>query len=255
MDAHVAGLIQPAPAQTQQVVCVSIVADPRPEVLAHIADAVLGLALGLRPVGMTELGPKAIVLGEVDKAGMEDRVAMVVVAQPDRLDAVIENFLGHPTEVMEGLLVTAEEKRQCLAVGEVEVLRSRPAECHHEPLHALATGLLEDAPIDLRLAPGWSLEAHRRLLLGQGAERMHEFFEDAATAAVTQLANLVIENFSVAHWILTYHAREQVLAQGVELGADLSRFARCLCSFAQQPSDRLPLFPGLPRNLPASFPS
>src|SRR5258708_4824029 len=109
MDAHIAGLIQPAPAQTQQVVCVSVVADPGPEVLAHITDAVLGLALGLRAVGMTELGSKAIVLGEVDKAGMKDRVAVVVITQPDRLDAVIENLLRHTTEVVKGLFVTSEE--------------------------------------------------------------------------------------------------------------------------------------------------
>src|SRR5260370_10296736 len=95
MDAHIAGLIQPAPAQTQQVVCLPVVANPGPEVLAHIADAVLGLALGLRTLGPTEPRSKAVVLGEVNKAGMEDRVAMLVVMQPDRLDSVIENLLGH----------------------------------------------------------------------------------------------------------------------------------------------------------------
>src|SRR5712664_3674425 len=132
--------------------CVPVVTDPRPEVFAHVADAVLGLALGLRAVGMTELGSKAVVLGEVDKAGMKDRVAVVVITQPDRLDAVIENLFGHTTEVVKGLLVTRQEQRQCLAVGEVEVLRSRPAERHHETLHALAACLLEGAPIDLPLA-------------------------------------------------------------------------------------------------------
>src|SRR5579864_6106245 len=43
VNAHVAGLIEPAPAQAEQVVCVPVVADPRPEVLAHVADSVLGL--------------------------------------------------------------------------------------------------------------------------------------------------------------------------------------------------------------------
>jgi len=121
VDAHVAGLIEPASAQVEQVVCLAVVADTRPEVLAHVTDSVLGLALGLRTVGMTEFGSKAIVLGEVDKAGMEDRVTVVVVTQPDRLHPVIENLLGHTTEIVEGLLVAAEEQRQGLAVGEVEV--------------------------------------------------------------------------------------------------------------------------------------
>src|SRR5712692_7173534 len=107
MDAYVAGLIQPAPAQAKQVVGGAVVADSRPEVLAHIADAVLGLALGLRTLGATEPRSKAVVLGEVDKAGMEDWVATVVVTQPDRLDAVVENLLWHTAEIVEGLLVTS----------------------------------------------------------------------------------------------------------------------------------------------------
>jgi hypothetical protein len=145
--------------------------------------------------------------------------------------------------------VTAEEQRQGLAVSEVEVLRSGPTEGHHETLHSLAPGLLEGAPIDLGLAPWWRLETHRRLLLGQDAERMHELFEDAATTAVTQLADFVVENLGVAHRILTDHARQQVLAEGVELGADLSRFATGLCAFAQQPADGLAVAPGLTRKL------
>src|SRR6266566_3084566 len=114
----------------------------------------------------TESGPKAVVLSEVDKAGMEDRVAVLVVTEPDRLDAVVENLLRHTAEVVEGLLV-----------------------------------------------------------------------------------NLVIENFSVAHRILADHACQQVLAEGVELGADLPRLACCLCSFAQQPADGLAVAPSLTRNL------
>src|SRR5260370_188156 len=249
VDADVAGLVQPAPAEAEQVVGGFVVADPRPEVLAHVANAVLGLALGLRTVWMTELGSKAVVLGEVDEARMEDRVAVVVVMQPDRLDAVIENLFGHATEIVKGLLVTGEEKRQRLAVGEVEVLRTRPAEGHHETLDPLPPWLLEWAPVDLRLMSKWGFEAHRRLLLGHGAERMHELFEDAATTAVTELVDLVIENFSVAHRVLTDHASQQVLAEGVELGADLSRLAPCLSSLAQQPANRLAVAPALTRNL------
>src|SRR5260370_40181271 len=161
----------------------------------------------------------------------------------------MQNFLGHATEFVKGLLVTGEEKRQCLAVGEVEVLRSRPAEYHHETLDAFASSLLECAPVDLGLMSGWRLEAHRRFLLCQGAERMHELFEDAATTAVTQLVDLVIENFSVAHRVLTDHASQQVLPEGVELGADLSRLAPCLSSLAQQPANRLAVAPALTRNL------
>ncbi len=36
----------------------------------------------------------------------------------DCLESVIENLLGHATEVVEALLVTGEEERQGLPVGE-----------------------------------------------------------------------------------------------------------------------------------------
>src|SRR5712691_4703634 len=249
VNAHVAGLVQPAPSQTKQVVGLAVVADPRPEVLAHVADSVLGLALGLRTLGATESRPKAVVVGEVDEARMEDRVTALVVTQPDRLHPVIENLLGHPAEVVKGLLMASQEKRQRLAVREVEVLRARPAQSHDETLLPLATRLLEGAPVDLRLMSGWSPEARRRLLFGHPPEGVHELFEDAATTAVTQLVDLVIENFSVAHRVLTDHASQQVLAEGVELGADLSRLAPRLCSLAQQPANGLAVAPALTRNL------
>jgi len=50
---------------------------------------------------------------------------------------------------------------------------------------------------------------------------MHELFEDAATTPVTQLSDFVIQDLCVAHRILSDHAGEQVLAEGVELSADL----------------------------------
>ncbi len=46
--------------QVEQVVGLAVVADPRPEVLAHITDAVLGLAFGLRTLGSTEPRSKAV---------------------------------------------------------------------------------------------------------------------------------------------------------------------------------------------------
>jgi len=101
-----------------------------------------------------------------------------------------------------------------------------------KPCTRLRPGFLKVPPVDLRLMSGRRLEAHRRFLLGHGAERMHELFEDAATTAVTQLVDLVIEDFSVAHRVLTDHASQQVLAEGVELGTDLSWFSSRLGAFA-----------------------
>src|SRR6266508_2122709 len=84
---------------------------------------------------------------------------------------------------------------------------------------------------------------------------MHELFEDAATTLVTELSDFVIEHLGVAHRILTDHAREQVLAEGIELGADLPRLARRCCSFAQQPADGLAVAPCRTRNFTNRFPA
>src|SRR5579859_5829660 len=65
--------------------------------------------------------------GVIENPGMGDRI---------QSESVI-GFRRNP-QVTEGLLVTAKKQSQCLAVGEVEVLRSRPAQCHHEALHPLA---------------------------------------------------------------------------------------------------------------------
>src|SRR6266699_552393 len=63
----------------------------------------------------------------------------------------------------------------------------------------------------------WTLEGNRRCLVGQRPDRVHELFEDAATTAVTECRNFVIEHLGVAHWILADRAREQVLATGSSL--------------------------------------
>jgi len=66
------------------------------------------------------------VAGEVEQARVEDRVGAFVVAQPDRLGAVVENLLGYPAQVVEGALLAAQKGGQGLGVAEVEVAGSRP---------------------------------------------------------------------------------------------------------------------------------
>jgi len=78
---------------------------------------------------------------------------------------------------------------------------------------------------------------------------VHELFEDAATTAITQFRNFVIEHLVVAHWILADRARDQILAMGSSLefvcrGLQLRRR-----SDLDQTTDRLAVALGLVRNL------
>src|SRR5216683_1215226 len=222
----------------------SVVADPRPEVLTHIADPALGLAFGLRSVGMTEPGSVAVVAGEVEQAGMKDRLTAVVVTKPHRLGAVVEDFFGDAAVVMEGTLMTGEEKRQRLSVGEVEVHRARPAQRHDKALHPLSAWLLERAPVHLALLTGSRLETFRGLVRRHLTQWRHELFEDAAAAVVALLTYLVEEHLGVGHRILAEHARQQVLAEAVQLRCHLTRFTLCRRLALKQPANRLPVAAG-----------
>ncbi len=217
MDSDVAGLIQPTAAKLEQVMCKSVVAYPWPEVLAHVADPVLGLAFGLWSVGMAESGSVAVVAGEVEQTRMKDGVAAVVVTKPHRLGPVVEDFFWHAAVVMEGTLMTGEEKSQRLGVSEVEVHRARPAQRHDKALHPLSAWLLEHAPVHLRLLTRSRLESFCGLVRRHLTEWRHELFEDAAAALIALLPNLVEEHLGVGHRILAQHARQQVLAEAVQL--------------------------------------
>src|SRR5207247_2846711 len=91
VNTHVGGVLGPAPGWSREVAGALVVAHPGPEVLFDVADSALDLALGLGPLGATELGSEAVVAGEVEQARVEDRMGAFVVASPDRLGAVGEN--------------------------------------------------------------------------------------------------------------------------------------------------------------------
>jgi len=157
------------------------------------------------------------VAGEVEQAGMKDRFTAVVVAKPHRLGAVVEDFFGDAAVVMEGTLMTGEEKRQRLGVSEVEVHRARPTQRHDKALHPFPPWLLERAPVHLPLLTWSRLETFCGLVLRHLTQWRHELFEDAAAAVIALVANLVEEHLSVGHWVLAQHPCQQVLAEAVQL--------------------------------------
>src|SRR5262245_44653957 len=83
---------------------------PAQKTLAQIADTTLDLALGLRTIGMTQTRSKAPVTGEIQKGRMPDDLAALARTQDNRLDPVIQDFLGNPAQLPEGFLVHPQER-------------------------------------------------------------------------------------------------------------------------------------------------
>jgi hypothetical protein len=93
------------------------------------------------------------VLGEVQQAGVKNGVAVLVVAQPHRLHPVVQDFFRHATQVVEGVLVAAQQRRQGLGLTEIEVAGPRPAQREDEGLDAFPLRLAEGPPVGL--PPVW----------------------------------------------------------------------------------------------------
>ncbi len=91
---------------------------------------------------MAEPRSNAVVVGELKEAGVENGVAALVFAQPDRPDSVVENLFRHATEVLEGSRTAAEEIGQ--SPGSLRSQRAPP----------------------VTSAPGGVSNLTRRLLLG-----------------------------------------------------------------------------------------
>ena len=149
-----------------------------PEEALDVLDARLDLALGLGPVGPMRPRLEAVMPAEVP----EDRVpleagAREVPAQDDRLEVVIDDLMGHSSQVGEGGFVASKEGRQLLVQHGLGVKPPAVAQRHDEKmdLDALARDRRPAlAPVGLSLAPRRRLEPHRGLLEHPGPQRADE---------------------------------------------------------------------------------
>jgi len=188
------------------------------------------------------------VLGEVQQSRMEHRVAAVVVLQPDRLHAVVQDLLGDAAQIVEGVLVTAQQRRQSLRVTEIEKAGARPAQRQHEGLHPFPLRLAESSPVGLRLFAGRRLKADRRPVCEQRAERMQELPENAAATRVALGANLIEEHRGVAHLVLQ-QPLQQVIPKGIQFRAHQEWGPRPRHLALDQPAHSFPVASGQARNL------
>jgi len=143
-----------------------------PEVLPQVIDGALHLVLRPGAVRGTGDGRKAVVMGEVQELGIEDRLARRVAAGHHVLEVVVEALGRDPLQIPEGPDMAIHEALQGAALEKLGI--EGPAEAQHQDegkdrgrssrgLHELEVG-----PVELGLPARLRLEAHvgqPRLLL------------------------------------------------------------------------------------------
>jgi len=153
------------------------------------------LALGLGPVGSAQPRPEAPVGAEVPEDGVPlDPAAFEVAGKHDRPGVVVEQLVGDAPEVLEGLLVTADQGRQPLVQRGPGKEPAAVAQGHHEePDVDAARGNRRPAvtPVDLALPAGLRLEAHRGLPLGLFPQRLNEAPHRVVASRVAQQAKFL----------------------------------------------------------------
>ena len=114
-------------------------------------------------------GRKAVMTGEVQKLGIEDRLAHRVAAGHDVLEVVVEALGRNPLQIPEGPDVTVHKALQGAALEELDIGGPAVAQHQHEGKDRAepARGLhdLEVGPVELGLAARLRLEPH----VGQAA--------------------------------------------------------------------------------------
>jgi len=132
------------------------------EVAFHVADGIFNLSFGLRAVGFAEPGKEPMMREEV----LERRVPLVITGaerpfEDHRFDVVIQDLLGIPAEVVEGVEVALDEGGGIRGEGEDHVPHPGIAEDHAEtvqfPPPSIDIQIAALAPIDLRLDTGFGL--------------------------------------------------------------------------------------------------
>ncbi len=195
VGARIGHLVQPLPELAVEVVQVAE-APGQEEVLAHVAERALDLALALGPVGAACPGLEAVVPGAGHQHGVVDH-ARLVLAADRRAHAVIQDLARHAAQCFKGGGVAAQHRLQVLVGDEPRPDQPRMPQHHgkqpHHPAHAgLGRELgAEMGEVHLRLLPRRGLEplleADRRLR-AHGAQEVRELGISTPVAHGPQLA-------------------------------------------------------------------
>ena len=191
-------LIEPLPELGVEVVEVAEGAGEE-EVLAHVAEGPLHLALGLRPVGPARLGHHAVVRGQVQELGVVDDASLVDLAEDRRLHAVVEDLLGRAAQSLEGGDVAAENGGEVLAGDETGPHHAAVAEDEgEEPDDTLHPRLvselgLEEGEVRLALLAGRGLKTTLKHLGWCRTDHTQELGDGGVAALKAELAELAPE--------------------------------------------------------------
>ena len=121
-----------------------------------VVELPFDFALGLRPANAAGLRPEAVVRGEGEELGVVER-AVGVMPQHHRFEVVVQADAGDAAQVMEGMHVLAQRRRQVHRLDEAQVLPPRVAEQVAEQVDAPAAFAREvdvvDAIVHLCLQP------------------------------------------------------------------------------------------------------
>ena len=194
VDPHVSDLGLPLAKLLPQVLLVDE-GPPGEEIALDVLHARLHLPLGLRPVGPTEVGLEAPVVGELLEGRVPDD-ASIAAGLADRAGPIVEMRARVAPEILERPLVGIEELAEGLAQAGLVKAPPGVAQGQDEDVHRDRLAPVEDAglaPVDLALLARRGLEAHRRPLRGlldipQGPhEALHRFIAAAVAPALAQL--------------------------------------------------------------------
>src|SRR3989449_6757846 len=174
VNPHVGDLGLPLAELLAQILLV----DERPageEIPLEVLHARFDLALGLRPVGSTEVGLEAPIVGELLEGRIPDDPPLAG-GVADRPRPIVEMLARVTAEILEGPFMGVEELAERLPQARLVKAAPRVAERQDEHVQEDRLGPEVDpglAPVDLALLPRRGLKAYRRPLRDRKSTRLN----------------------------------------------------------------------------------
>lgn len=168
------------------------------EVAFNVADGIFNLSFGLRTVGFAEPGKEPMMREEI----LERRVPLAVAGaerpfEDHGFDVVIQDLLGIPAEVVEGIEVALDEGGGIGGEGEDRIPHSGIAEDHAEavqfPPPSIDIQMAALAPVNLRLDAGFGLIPEDRRYTRGWPDLPDVVFDDGTFPAKSHLLDLAVD--------------------------------------------------------------
>ena len=166
-----------------------------PEALPQEVDRPFHFAFHPGAVGSAGLGLEAVMMGEVQALGVEDRLPGRVPIHHDVLHVVVKDLGRHAAQVLEAPDVAVQERLQRAAVHELDIVGPAEAQDQHEDEDrgSSPAGLLdlEVPPVELGLLPWLGLEPDVGQSALLGLDRPDEALHRVIAAAIAPVLELI----------------------------------------------------------------